>query len=733
MALLDFTLPGSDPTTPNTFIQTPQQVAYQQALAQQLMNEGSSTAPIRSPWQGAANLAKALMGGWQMGDAARQQRLGQADATAAFGSAIGADPGNLDIPSTPGASTATLRASDALQDQIQDTGVDPRRAAMVAALGGGGGGTPAAGGGAPALAAALGGVNGSSRGMRNNNPGNLEANGWTSNLPGYKGTDGRFAIFDTPEHGVAAMDANLQGYARKGINTPLAIASTWAPGSEQGNNPGSYGGAIARALGVGLNDKIDMSDPATRAKVESAMALVENGPGGATNPGAGAGGAGGPPSPAGGLPGIGRPDPTALINVLSNPWATPGQQQIAQTLLSAQMPTPPTFGVIGKDPITGVEQYGWISPKTMTTTPASGSGGSPLTGGALPPLPPGPGPAPAPAPGVVPPAPAAPAGAGGIGSDAAAAARVPPPASPGPAPVPAPGAPNPAPQTISGSVNLAAANGLTPQGDAWLKSMEAAGGSYADVARRARAVVEGREVLPDTGSAGTKPIDVAVTNAVMRAAPNFDTRLAQARVDLVKSFGDKTSTSSAGGQMIAANTGLHHLAALADSANNLGNGNFPAINWLRNEGKDATVGNPTLKAYEINKQALAEELGKLYKGGSPAEAEVHALVSNLTPNMTPAEQQAVFAKVATLLQGKTTELQRQWQTAFGANSTYPVIGEEGQAILKRFGGGGAAVAQPGAPGPAPVATVKTPADVKNLPSGTRFVIPDGSGRIGVAP
>ncbi len=126
-------------------------------------------------------------------------------------------------------------------------------------------------------------------------------------------------------------------------------------------------------------------------------------------------------------------------------------------------------------------------------------------------------------------------------------------------------------------------------------------------------------------------------------------------------------------------------------------------------------------------------MGKLYKGGSPAEAEVHALVSNLTPNMTPAEQQAVFAKVATLLQGKTTELQRQWQTAFGANSTYPVIGEEGQAILKRFGGGGAAVAQPGAPGSAPVATVKTPADVKNLPSGTRFVIPDGSGRIGVAP
>ena len=42
------------------------------------------------------------------------------------------------------------------------------------------------------------GVNGSARGMRNNNPGNLVSNSWTATLPGYKGSDGRFAIFDTP-------------------------------------------------------------------------------------------------------------------------------------------------------------------------------------------------------------------------------------------------------------------------------------------------------------------------------------------------------------------------------------------------------------------------------------------------------------------------------------------------------------------------------------------------------
>lgn len=36
----------------------------------------------------------------------------------------------------------------------------------------------------------------------------------------------------------------------------------------------------------------------------------------------------------------------------------------------------PTWGVIGKDPLTGVEQYGWINPNTQTVTGASPSGGS---------------------------------------------------------------------------------------------------------------------------------------------------------------------------------------------------------------------------------------------------------------------------------------------------------------------------------------------------------------------
>ena len=118
------------------------------------------------------------------------------------------------------------------------------------------------------------------RNIRNNNPGNIEASSWAQKQPGYVGSDGRFAVFEKPEHGAQAMDSLLNNYAAKGLTTPAQIIGRWSPSSDPTNQPGStsnYANYVAKQLGVGPNDKIDMSDPAIRSKLAASMFQFEGG------------------------------------------------------------------------------------------------------------------------------------------------------------------------------------------------------------------------------------------------------------------------------------------------------------------------------------------------------------------------------------------------------------------------------------------------------------------------
>lgn len=119
------------------------------------------------------------------------------------------------------------------------------------------------------------------RGLRNNNPLNIEAGAFTKSMPGYKASDGRFAVFESPEQGIAAADALLMRYGMQGRNTPAKIIEKWAPAGD-GNDVAAYAGSVAKALGIGPNDPIPMEDPATRRRLIDAMSAVENGKRGPT-------------------------------------------------------------------------------------------------------------------------------------------------------------------------------------------------------------------------------------------------------------------------------------------------------------------------------------------------------------------------------------------------------------------------------------------------------------------
>lgn len=118
---------------------------------------------------------------------------------------------------------------------------------------------------------------GQPRGLRNNNPGNIEDGPFARSLPGYSGTDGRFARFDNLDNGVNAQSALLGKYGQQGINTVAGVVGKWAPAAENGAATGNYANFVARKLGVDPNDQINLGDPATRQRLAYAMGEFENG------------------------------------------------------------------------------------------------------------------------------------------------------------------------------------------------------------------------------------------------------------------------------------------------------------------------------------------------------------------------------------------------------------------------------------------------------------------------
>ncbi len=110
------------------------------------------------------------------------------------------------------------------------------------------------------------------RGVRNNNPGNLEdsSNQWD----GQVGSDGRFCKFSTPEHGLRAMFKLVNNYGtRYNLDTIEEIIGRWAPNSE--NDTKGYIQFVANQTGYSKDEKIDTD--LEKRKVVQAMCRKESG------------------------------------------------------------------------------------------------------------------------------------------------------------------------------------------------------------------------------------------------------------------------------------------------------------------------------------------------------------------------------------------------------------------------------------------------------------------------
>lgn len=110
------------------------------------------------------------------------------------------------------------------------------------------------------------------RGWRNNNPGNIEYGDFAKSM-GAIGSDGRFAIFPTPEAGRSAKENLLfesRGY--RGLSIEGAI-SKYAPPSE--NNTQGYIQQVTQALGLPKNTNISSLSADQRRVLLDAIQKIE--------------------------------------------------------------------------------------------------------------------------------------------------------------------------------------------------------------------------------------------------------------------------------------------------------------------------------------------------------------------------------------------------------------------------------------------------------------------------
>lgn len=120
------------------------------------------------------------------------------------------------------------------------------------------------------------------RGIRNHNPGNIDydpATKWQglASPPIEQGVARpRFARFAAPEWGIRAIARVLIWYKDKhGLDTVRGIIHRWAPPVE--NDTGAYVSAVAKKLGVGPDDTVDVYEFGTMRVLVEAIIRHENG------------------------------------------------------------------------------------------------------------------------------------------------------------------------------------------------------------------------------------------------------------------------------------------------------------------------------------------------------------------------------------------------------------------------------------------------------------------------
>lgn len=114
------------------------------------------------------------------------------------------------------------------------------------------------------------------RGIRNNNPGNIDRNATKWQGMAAAQSDPRFVVFISPQFGIRALARTLLTYqSQHNLKTIRQIINRWAPPVE--NNTDAYVRAVAEKVGVYPDEAVEVDSIATMLPLVKAIITHENG------------------------------------------------------------------------------------------------------------------------------------------------------------------------------------------------------------------------------------------------------------------------------------------------------------------------------------------------------------------------------------------------------------------------------------------------------------------------
>lgn len=112
------------------------------------------------------------------------------------------------------------------------------------------------------------------RGIRNNNPGNIRKGDAWAGLADIQ-PDEAFCAFSEPKYGIRAIAKILLKYAEREWNTPALIIHHWAPPSE--NDTTAYVNGVCQSCMVEPTSVLDLRNFGTMRSLVMAIIKHENG------------------------------------------------------------------------------------------------------------------------------------------------------------------------------------------------------------------------------------------------------------------------------------------------------------------------------------------------------------------------------------------------------------------------------------------------------------------------